>query len=132
LNVPRNKLQTIIDYPAIQVIFDQTDPEVFFASHMSTVGHHQAVGPYQQPQEMEEKARGRERNRDGMMDGSGGQAIGGPLSSSSDPPSRKRRRSRKGLDKKFECPEEGCGRSYSRAEHLYRHQLNRKVSLKIS
>ncbi|PUU81286.1 fungal-specific transcription factor domain-domain-containing protein [Tuber borchii] len=91
---------------------------------MSTVGHRQAVGPYQQPQEMEEKARGRERNRDGMMDGSGGQATGGPLSSSSDPPSRKRRRSRKGLDKKFECPEEGCGRSYSRAEHLYRHQLN--------
>jgi hypothetical protein len=34
-------------------------------------------------------------------------------------PSRKRRRSRKGLDKKFECPEKDCGRSYSRAEHLY-------------
>jgi hypothetical protein len=31
---------------------------------------------------------------------------------------RKRRRSRKGLDKKFECSEEGCGKSYSRAEHL--------------
>ena len=39
--------------------------------------------------------------------------------------SRKRRRSRKGLDKKFECPHSGCGKSYSRAEHLYRHQLNR-------
>lgn len=39
--------------------------------------------------------------------------------------SKKRRRSRKGLDKKFECPHEGCGKSYSRAEHLYRHQLNR-------
>ncbi|KAG0124308.1 putative Zinc finger, C2H2 type transcription factor [Tuber indicum] len=91
---------------------------------MSTAGHHQAAGSYQQPREMEEKARGRERNRDGMVDGSGGQVIGGPLSSSSDPPSRKRRRSRKGLDKKFECPAEGCGRSYSRAEHLYRHQLN--------
>ncbi|CAN8102140.1 unnamed protein product [Discula destructiva] len=39
-------------------------------------------------------------------------------------PNRKRRRSRKGLDKKFECPHEGCGKSYSRAEHLYRHQLN--------
>ncbi|KAI1881369.1 hypothetical protein JX265_000195 [Neoarthrinium moseri] len=39
-------------------------------------------------------------------------------------PTRKRRRSRKGLDKKFECPHEGCGKSYSRAEHLYRHQLN--------
>ncbi|KAF3767723.1 hypothetical protein M406DRAFT_61533 [Cryphonectria parasitica EP155] len=39
-------------------------------------------------------------------------------------PNRKRRRSRKGLDKKFECPHDGCGKSYSRAEHLYRHQLN--------
>ncbi|KAK4217785.1 zinc finger protein klf1 [Rhypophila decipiens] len=45
-------------------------------------------------------------------------------SSNSDGPARKRRRSRKGLDKKFECPEKGCGKSYSRAEHLYRHQLN--------
>lgn len=33
-------------------------------------------------------------------------------------PHRKRRRSRKGLDKKFECPTPGCGKSYSRAEHL--------------
>lgn len=33
-------------------------------------------------------------------------------------PHRKRRRSRKGLDKKFECPQDGCGKSYSRAEHL--------------
>lgn len=38
--------------------------------------------------------------------------------SNSDGPSRKRRRSRKGLEKKFECPTEGCGKSYSRAEHL--------------
>ena len=38
---------------------------------------------------------------------------------------RKRKRSRKGLDNKFECPHELCGKSYSRAEHLYRHQLNR-------
>lgn len=38
---------------------------------------------------------------------------------------RKRKRSRKGLDKKYLCPQEGCGKSYSRAEHLYRHQLNR-------
>jgi len=39
-------------------------------------------------------------------------------SSGTEGPSRKRRRSRKGLDKKFECPQEGCGKSYSRAEHL--------------
>ena len=40
--------------------------------------------------------------------------------------SRKRRKSKKGLDKKFECTVKDCGKSYSRAEHLYRHQLNRK------
>lgn len=39
-------------------------------------------------------------------------------SSNSDGPVRKRRGSRKGLDKKFECPWEGCGKKYSRAEHL--------------
>ncbi|KAF3906550.1 hypothetical protein ABW20_dc0107752 [Dactylellina cionopaga] len=40
------------------------------------------------------------------------------------PLKRKRRRSRKGMDKKYECSHPGCGKSYSRAEHLYRHQLN--------
>lgn len=42
---------------------------------------------------------------------------------------RKRKRSRKGLDKNFFCPQEDCGKSYSRAEHLYRHQLNRNYSM---
>ncbi|EAW12006.1 putative C2H2 finger domain protein [Aspergillus clavatus NRRL 1] len=38
---------------------------------------------------------------------------------------RKRKRIRKvNSDRKFECTHEGCGKSYSRAEHLYRHQLN--------
>ncbi|KEZ41125.1 hypothetical protein SAPIO_CDS7192 [Scedosporium apiospermum] len=71
--------------------------------------------------------RGRRRSRsveneseEQGADGEGNQAH----SSNSDGPTRKRRRSRKGLDKKFECPHEGCGKSYSRAEHLYRHQLN--------
>lgn len=41
-------------------------------------------------------------------------------------PPRKRKRTRKvQTDRKFECTFEGCGKSYSRAEHLYRHQLNR-------
>lgn len=65
--------------------------------------------------------RGRRRDRD--EDGSAGEGEGDGHGSS-----RKRRRSRKGLDKKFECPHEGCGKSYSRAEHLYRHQLNRECS----
>lgn len=43
---------------------------------------------------------------------------------------RKRKRSRKGLEKNFPCPHQGCGKSYSRAEHLYRHQLNREFLLK--
>ncbi|RAK97965.1 putative C2H2 finger domain protein [Aspergillus ibericus CBS 121593] len=40
-------------------------------------------------------------------------------------PPRKRKRTRKvQTDRKFECTFDGCGKSYSRAEHLYRHQLN--------
>lgn len=40
---------------------------------------------------------------------------------------KKRKRSRKVYtDKKFVCTHDSCGKSYSRAEHLYRHQLNRK------
>lgn len=69
------------------------------------------------------EARGRRREReDSGDDGADGETGG----------SRKRRRSRKGLDKKFECPHEGCGKSYSRAEHLYRHQLNRTSSARCS
>tara|TARA_R110002003_G_scaffold64_7_gene6006 strand:+ start:7912 stop:8298 length:387 start_codon:yes stop_codon:yes gene_type:complete len=63
------------------------------------------------------EGRGRRRDRSDDDGGDGDDATGS---------SRKRRRSRKGLDKKFECPHEGCGKSYSRAEHLYRHQLNRE------
>lgn len=65
------------------------------------------------------RTRDDERGDDSSDNGSDGQE--GATGSS-----RKRRRSRKGLDKKFECPHPGCGKSYSRAEHLYRHQLNRK------
>lgn len=71
--------------------------------------------------------RGRRRTRDDEHeDDQDNQADDGDAPPGS---SRKRRRSRKGLDKKFECPHEGCGKSYSRAEHLYRHQLNRKLVL---
>ncbi|KAH6659828.1 fungal-specific transcription factor domain-containing protein [Truncatella angustata] len=60
-----------------------------------------------------------EQDADGEVD-----IKNGGSSNDEEGPNRKRRRSRKGLDKKFECPSEGCGKSYSRAEHLYRHQLN--------
>jgi hypothetical protein len=79
-----------------------------------------------------EEPRGRERSRDGPggeMERSETSANGRLGSSAETPATRKRRRSRKGLDKKFECPQPGCGKSYSRAEHLYRHQLNRKTPL---
>ena len=39
---------------------------------------------------------------------------------------KKKRRVVKTSDKKYECPHADCGKAYSRAEHLYRHQLNRK------
>lgn len=45
------------------------------------------------------------------------------LTSTSKP--KKKRRVIKPTDKKYECPQPDCGKSYSRAEHLYRHQLNR-------
>ncbi len=77
--------------------------------------------------EQEDKPRGRRRSRaqNKVKESSGNESGGGENgngidghSSGPDGPSRKRRRSRKGLDKKFECPQEGCGKSYSRAEHL--------------
>lgn len=38
--------------------------------------------------------------------------------------SKKKRRVIKTFDKKYQCPAADCGKAYSRAEHLYRHQLN--------
>jgi len=91
-----------------------------------------AMPPLQEPtpphniKQEDEHERGRPRSRsedkdvdeldidDPDDDADGGHAH----SSNSEGPARKRRRSRKGLDKKFECPEKGCGKSYSRAEHL--------------
>ena len=79
-----------------------------------------------------ESPRGRRRTRDhsqsdheGDQNGDANDAEGADETGSS----RKRRRSRKGLDKKFVCSQEGCTKTYSRAEHLYRHQLNRKLLL---
>lgn len=43
-------------------------------------------------------------------------------------PTKKKRRVIKTPDKKYQCPADDCGKSYSRAEHLYRHQLNRMYS----
>ncbi|ESA43081.1 hypothetical protein GE21DRAFT_6690 [Neurospora crassa] len=98
-----------------------------------------AMPQYQEPtpphniKQEDEQERGRRRSRSDDKDVEGldledmedGDGNGNDAHSSNEEgPARKRRRSRKGLDKKFECPEQGCGKSYSRAEHLYRHQLN--------
>jgi hypothetical protein len=76
----------------------------------------------------EERSRGRRRSRELETDGDTKMTDGDEKDDSITGPgrTRKRRRSRKGLDKKFECGHEDCTKSYSRAEHLHRHQLNRK------
>lgn len=73
---------------------------------------------------MEEVTRGRTTSRDEHNDE--GDTAGGSGDAGGESRADKRRRSRKGLDKKFTCPTENCGKQYSRAEHLYRHQLNRE------
>lgn len=92
-----------------------------------------AMGTVQNLDNMQPHDRGRRRSRSPENDGGDQDAKAedvndGPNGASSNSdgpgPARKRRRSRKGLDKRFECSSEGCGKSYSRAEHLYRHQLN--------
>ncbi len=64
------------------------------------------------------RPRSRSHDKDSNDNADDEQGGDGGNSSNSDGPVRKRRRSREGLDKKFECPHEGCGKSYSRAEHL--------------
>ncbi|EDN10682.1 conserved hypothetical protein [Histoplasma mississippiense (nom. inval.)] len=70
------------------------------------------------------RRRGRDEGRDASHAGHDQHDSGEPSHSQSDS-IKKRKRTRKGdSEKKFECKHEGCGKSYSRAEHLYRHQLN--------
>jgi len=47
------------------------------------------------------------------------------LDGADDAQPRKKRRVIQSSDKKYICPQQDCGKRYSRAEHLYRHQLNR-------
>ena len=78
----------------------------------------------------EEEDRGRKPERDDSPTAKAEDAQSGDEQKSitgKEKGGRKRKRSRKGLDKKYLCPHEGCGKSYSRAEHLYRHQLNREL-----
>jgi hypothetical protein len=53
---------------------------------------------------------------------------GGNASSVGPGSGRQRRpRSRRDKDKRYTCDSPGCDKSYTRAEHLTRHQLNRKA-----
>ena len=91
------------------------------ASSLSDLSQHENGGTRGRRQDRERSATARadEESFDEKEIGTGLVASGKP---------RKRKRSRKGLDKNFACPQQGCGKSYSRAEHLYRHQLNRESS----
>ncbi|KAF3063967.1 hypothetical protein GL218_02045 [Daldinia childiae] len=87
--------------------------------------------PPQNIQHEDDPQRGRRRSRspDKDIDGNESDQAGdgdtkNGNSSNSDGPVRKRRRSRKGLDKKFECPTEGCDRHTAKGS-----ALNRKDSL---
>ena len=79
-----------------------------------------------------ESLRGRRQDRESPDEDRADEVTGDELEESTSKlgngQHRKRKRSRKGLDKKYHCPHDGCGKSYSRAEHLYRHQLNRSSS----
>lgn len=43
-----------------------------------------------------------------------------------------KRASRKGAPRRFVCEHPGCDKIYSRAEHLQRHQLNRKLAARTT
>lgn len=53
-------------------------------------------------------------------------SVGGSAGSAAGTPYK--RASRKGAPRRFSCDHPGCDKLYSRAEHLQRHQLNRKPS----
>jgi len=112
--------------PGLRSDFGAPSQPIYLASGLpAMMDQAQQSNASSSPQD--ESSRGRRRTREdqnGDDDDTNGDQDN--LGSGS---SKKRRRSRKGLDKKFECPHEGCGKSYSRAEHLYRHQLNRTSNL---
>ncbi|KAI5306421.1 hypothetical protein KEM56_000982 [Ascosphaera pollenicola] len=77
--------------------------------------------------ELDDPCRPPEKNRPGPAETFAG-TPGEPKASTATvaPPPKRRRRNRKvDPDKKYECTFEGCTKSYSRAEHLQRHCLNR-------
>lgn len=84
------------------------NPSPIDASNPSGRGRQRSRSLENEGAEQDVKAEGHHDGQNGASSNSDGPG-----------PARKRRRSRKGLDKRFECSAEGCGKSYSRAEHLY-------------
>ncbi len=78
--------------------------------------------------EMDTDTRRQRQSQDGELDSPVANGDGSHHGANHNAQSAKKRRrgAKANSDKKFECKQEGCGKSYSRAEHLYRHQLNRK------
>lgn len=58
--------------------------------------------------------------------------VGNHMNANSDTDKRSKRRHRGGTAKRFRCGHEDCGKTYSRAEHLQRHQLNRESNFAIT
>ncbi|KAK4554532.1 hypothetical protein LTR86_008386 [Recurvomyces mirabilis] len=63
-------------------------------------------------------------DEDGSREGEEDQDAAFEVDDLADAKPKKRRKVIKNSDKKYQCPHSDCGKSYSRAEHLYRHQLN--------
>ena len=94
------------------------------STHSSASEDHQFNGLLQRGRRQSERESGRRDNDDNVTADDTCGTIGTSRSKQ-----RKRKRSRKGIDNKFDCPYKLCGKSYSRAEHLYRHQLNRTSTI---
>lgn len=75
-----------------------------------------------------EHTKGRKRTRDDSFDEAATNGSYATVKASGLHANSQAEKSRNKFDynKRFECKFEGCGKSYSRAEHLYRHQLNRE------
>jgi hypothetical protein len=126
---PKFSIVTLYDAMASMVAHPLaiTSPTVTRAGDALMMETHESSTPRKKKGEADDRPRGRRRSRPQTKSSetNGNTSEGGDNgieddghSSGPDGPSRKRRRSRKGLDKKFECTQEGCTKSYSRAEHL--------------
>ncbi|EFR04569.1 zinc finger protein zas1 [Nannizzia gypsea CBS 118893] len=104
-------------------MFVDSDPLALsaVAAHRYT----QAQAPAQAPVhgQGQERRQEQEQEPSPLSSHSPSDEVQSPIKPDGSPKKRKRTR-KAATGKKFECKHKGCGKSYSRAEHLYRHQLN--------